>query len=63
VVNETNHRLDEYTRLSASISKIEAELHKETEHQQQLRHQIVDYHRKLKEVFAEYWPALREKRL
>ena len=60
---KTNPRLNEYVALVSSISHIQAEIAGEQEMQQQLRQQIEEYRRKLKEVFAEHWQALRMKQV
>ena len=60
---ENNPRLDEYTALISSISQVQAELAGEQETQQQLRQQIEECHRKLKQAFAEHWQTLRIKQV
>ena len=49
--------------LVSSISQIQAEIAGEQETQQQLRQQIEEYRRKLKQAFAEHWQALRIKQV
>ena len=58
-----NNHLTEYTHLQSMIGNIEAEISQEKSLQSQLRQQIAEYYRRLKDIFTEHWPVLFEKQV